>query len=162
MEKQQNHPAMTPAHLTEIQARADAATPGPWEADEYGDMIWAKNPYGHDMMRVADIRGWGHLTGCGACALPQAEAQKIQAANQTFIASCRADIIDLLNEVRRLTAERDAAVSDLTELANEIKGHNVECRYCGGNFEDTDQCNDDEPCFSWRGLCDDNAPEGGI
>lgn len=66
----------------------------------------------------------------------------------------------LREQVASLTRERDAAETDLVALADAAKGRNLECRYCSRNFEDTDQCNDDEPCFAWRGPCADNAPEG--
>lgn len=38
-----------------------------WKYDTMGAIIWAINPFGHGDMRVADMRGWGHLTGSGAC-----------------------------------------------------------------------------------------------
>ena len=96
---------ITPEWIAQQRAICDAATPGPWEADEYGDMVWAKNPYGHDLMRVADIRGWGHLTGSGACALPQTQAQGIQNANQVFIAAARTALPAALDEIERLAAD---------------------------------------------------------
>lgn len=147
---------MSPARLSAIQARVDMATPGPWNVDEYGGMIWADNPYGHDLMRVADIRGWSHLTGSGACAMSNEEAQKIQDANQIFIAASRRDVVDLLNEVRRLTAERDALKHDLYHLAN--TGTRCEiCAYRGGKCESDPPIGD---CWDWRDICDENADSG--
>jgi hypothetical protein len=62
-------------------------TPGPWEQIIDGDMVGAMNPYGHGMMNIADIRGWGHLTGTGACRLSEKDAIAIQEANARLIAS---------------------------------------------------------------------------
>lgn len=38
-------------------------------------------------MHIADVRGWGHLTGQGACALKQDAAVVIQTANADLIAA---------------------------------------------------------------------------
>lgn len=98
---------MTAERLQEIQDRANAASPGEWRTDGYGNMIWAKNPYGKGEMQVADIRGWGHLTGrgCGACGMEDESAAAIQDANGEFIAHARTDIPDLLEEIKRLMRE---------------------------------------------------------
>lgn len=62
-------------------------TPGPWES-AYGSRGWIStkgDPYGHGSMHVADVRGWGHLTGKGACAMSDDEAVVIQKANAKLI-----------------------------------------------------------------------------
>lgn len=66
-----------------------AHTPGPWKVDQFGDpVVWTDgDAYGHGQMRIADLRGWGHLTGGGACALPHPEAAAIQDANARLIAA---------------------------------------------------------------------------
>lgn len=38
-------------------------------------------------MHVADVRGWGHITGQGACRLEEGEAIEIQSANARLIAA---------------------------------------------------------------------------
>ena len=41
-----------------------------WRYDEEGQIIWAIDPFGNGSdYRLADLRGWGHLTGHGAIAL---------------------------------------------------------------------------------------------
>lgn len=63
-------------------------TQGPWEVDACGSpVIYGRSPKGR--MRIADIRGWGHLTGGGhgALGLPEAEAIAIQEANGHLIAA---------------------------------------------------------------------------
>ncbi|MFA7255978.1 MAG: hypothetical protein WC047_00170 [Kiritimatiellales bacterium] len=99
---------MTNAQIKEIRERCEVATPGPWVEDGYGDMIRSDNPYGCGSMRVADIRGWGHLTGKGACAMEDGPAMAIQHANAQFIASARQDVPALLHELERLRADNEA------------------------------------------------------
>lgn len=61
-------------------------TPTPWRSCPYSQDIYADDvPKGP--MRVADIRGWGYLTGKGhgALGLSDEEAMAIQKANAAFI-----------------------------------------------------------------------------
>lgn len=55
----------------------------------------ATNPYGHGQMVIADVRGWGHLIGVGACNLSSADAAEIQDANGRLLAGAR-EMYDLL------------------------------------------------------------------
>ena len=76
---------------------SETHTPGPWKADKHAYMVFAENPYKRDDMHVADIRGWGHLTGKGGgCAMPDDKAEAIQRANANLIAAAP----DLLAELR--------------------------------------------------------------
>jgi hypothetical protein len=69
---------MTDEELTGIEARANAATPGPWEAQHsYDDCWWLGGPEAN-----------------GPDMLPQGDAE--------FIAHARADVPALVAEVRRL------------------------------------------------------------
>ena len=117
--------------LEAIEAREAVATPGPWEQDR-GLEVYTHDKRGY--FRLADIRGWGHLTGQGALALPKDEAIAIQTANAEFIAHSRQDVPALLAEVKRLNAELermngeyDSAVADLETLLGEIDN----CLVCG-------------------------------
>lgn len=56
-------------------------TPGPWEASNPWLKVFAGN------MNVADVRGWGHLTGVGGLNLPEDKAIEIQKANALLIAA---------------------------------------------------------------------------
>lgn len=98
---------MADKRRAEIKERFEAATLGPWYEDGYGDMVWAKNPYGKGQMRVLDVRGWGHLTGRGdgGCAMVDEQAMAIQHANAQFAAHARVDLPDLYAENARLRAE---------------------------------------------------------
>lgn len=61
-------------------------TPGPWKAEtEYECAVYAHN----NQMKIADIRGYGYLTGkgLGGIGLPDEEAKKIQDANARLIAA---------------------------------------------------------------------------
>jgi hypothetical protein len=64
-------------------------TPGPWEYQEATGWIVAPNPYGKGSMHIADVRGWGHLTGHGhgACGMSEEQAVAIQEANGRLLAS---------------------------------------------------------------------------
>ncbi len=78
---------MDEKRLAEIEARANAATPGPWEPEHRGVV-------GNDVFIVEDCvtAGW--------------DAYR---ANQAFIATARTDVPALVAEVRRLTAALAAA-----------------------------------------------------
>lgn len=91
--------------LDEIRARCDAATPGPWYHFEAVGSVYAKYPYQHGDMNVADIRGWGHLTGIGCCDYPAEKALQIQNGNAAFIANARTDIPYLLDRVEKAEAK---------------------------------------------------------
>ncbi len=67
--------------------RPSQHTPGPWRVVGPLDAIFSDDPYGHGSMRVADVRGWGHLTGDGGCRLEHAPAVAIQQANAALIAA---------------------------------------------------------------------------
>jgi hypothetical protein len=62
-------------------------TPGPYRVDGKGWIVTEGDPYGHGRMHVADVRGWGHLTGGGACNFPPEKAAEIQDANARLIAA---------------------------------------------------------------------------
>lgn len=100
---------MNKARLQEIKDRCEAATPGPWYVCPYTGWIQSENPYGKGEMHLADIRGWGHLTGKGqgACSMDDDEAYKIQKANAEFIAHARQDIPALLTYIDEVTVFMD-------------------------------------------------------
>ena len=72
---------MTPERLAEIEARAEAATEGPWEA-------WD--------------RGIGFEVHVNAECLNSEFRETFRQADAEFIAAARTDVPDLLAEVRRL------------------------------------------------------------
>lgn len=87
---------------------AGTHTPGPWEVLEpVGTWIQtAGDPYGHGRMHIADVRGWGHLTGFGACHLGMEKAVAVQAANARLIAAAP----DLLAACKNLMSMVDVPV----------------------------------------------------
>ncbi len=72
-------------------------TKGPWTVlGGSGGMVYTVgSPYGKGAMHVADARGWGHLTGRGACAMDDGRAARIQDANALLI-SAAPDLLDCL------------------------------------------------------------------
>lgn len=73
--------------MSNTQTETTRSTPRPWKLNEHcKTMIWTEgDPYGHGQMRIADIRGWGHLTGQGACRFSEDKAAAIQDANAELI-----------------------------------------------------------------------------
>jgi hypothetical protein len=78
---------MTDAHLADIRARCDEATPGPWEFDRMSDGVFLA------------------ASGKEICAAYRPERD----ADMEFIANARSDIPALLDEVERLRAVAEAA-----------------------------------------------------
>ena len=98
-------------------------TPGPWESEtEYECAVYAHN----HQMKIADIRGWGYLTGKGqgGLGLSSAEASKIQNANARAIAEVP-EMVKLLKIAKHelLSADNDApVVDDIEALLERIEG----------------------------------------
>lgn len=86
---------MTDEQLAEIEARANAATPGPWfwtgRVDDWGHS-------GPDLMGPNDAvvcQSWGH----------DADGLEIADSDMSFIANAREDIPALIAEIRRLRSQ---------------------------------------------------------
>lgn len=60
---------------------SEPMTPGPYAVGYESLHVDAVDPYGHGLMKVYDVRGWGHLTGLGACGFDFDKAKAIQEAN---------------------------------------------------------------------------------
>lgn len=115
-----------------IKARCEAATPGPWAADGYGDMIWAENPYGRGRMMLLNIRGWGHLTGKGCCRFTDERAAEIQNASAAFIAHAREDIPYLLERVAELEGQLSASQQETRAAVEDLHKMHSLCMDIGG------------------------------
>ena len=61
-------------------------TKGPWAADDFANYIYIFEANEPNMM-IAQIRGWGYLTGKGGLGLSDGEAYEIQKANARLIAT---------------------------------------------------------------------------
>jgi hypothetical protein len=96
-------------------------TKGPWEID-HGLRIIARNVE-RGPMPVADVRGWGYLTGKGhgALGLPFDEAEKIQTANARLLVAAP----DMAHEGKFLLDRLDDFEREIQsdELAREWAGH---------------------------------------
>ena len=99
---------MTNDELEAIRKRAEAAHPGPWTHGDPETWIWGPSEKG-GITHVADIRGWGYLTGRGdgGLRLGEDEAFARQKATGAFIAHARTDVPALLDEVARLREQHE-------------------------------------------------------
>lgn len=94
---------MTEEDIAKIETLAQAATPGPWSVET-----------GNYTIQVVGGREIGSIWICTtADHEDDIEIGKIDAA---FIAACRNGVPDLLQHIKQLTAERDAARATLIEL----------------------------------------------
>ena len=87
-------------------------TPGPWKAEtEYECAVYAHN----NQMKIADIRGYGYLTGkgLGGIGLPDEEAKKIQDANARLIAAAPEMYELLLAVAANPTTNYSSKIADL-------------------------------------------------
>ena len=91
---------MSADRLAEIKARADAATPGPWQwrEDEPASLVHVTDPRMHpwNILKAPD---WGPTL-----------------ADAAFIAAAREDVPWLLDLVDSLTAERDALAAQVARV----------------------------------------------
>jgi hypothetical protein len=110
---------MTPDQLSAIRARLDAATPGPWESDY---TFVQDNSLG---VRIIGVRVSGPAIAYDA-GLPDEEVDTQLHATLDVIANAPTDLRALLDEVERLTAERDRLHVD-AHFAG-IRAHNAERR----------------------------------
>lgn len=92
---------LTPQHEAEITARAEAATPGPWEAHE-----------GHGAHFYAYLGG-PYLRGVGTLNFGEGNDAE---ADKSLTVNAREDIRTLLAELAAVRAERDQARERVAEL----------------------------------------------
>ena len=97
-------------------------TPGPWEAEnEYECAVYTYDR----QMKIADIRGWGYLTGKGqgGMGLSSTEATKIQNANARLITAAPEmyELLKRLNETEDFFEMADVS-KEIPELLHRIKG----------------------------------------
>jgi len=108
---------------------SDGPSTGPWFHDDMGLFVWNGT---EDVMRmhIADIRGWGYLTGKGhgALGISRDKAVEIQVANAAFISNSITDVLFLIEEVERLT---------------ELTQHLGACEDCHTEHVSTVECKDD-------------------
>lgn len=100
---------MTEQRLAEIEARTDAATPGPWEwragwKDEPVDYETFESPGYYENPELHGPGQDEHILSCGEYDIVSGEKPK-QIANSRFIANAREDVPALLAEVKRLRAK---------------------------------------------------------
>lgn len=87
-------------------------TPGPWEHDGQG--IYIFGPKGE---MVAQVRGWGYLTGVGGLNLPEDKAVEIQKANGNLLAAAPEMFDALRDAVAALGGIKSPNVPDSVRAA---------------------------------------------
>lgn len=138
--------------LSEIRARCEAATPGPWwwSLSDLMVVIWggAQDENAATGKQIV-VDGDGDFDCC-----PE---------NAEFITNAREDIPYLLEQLNIAIAraekaekERDAAVEDITHGCDTCTrgqdceaGTEPECARCYGNVDSWNTCED---CWQWRGV----------
>lgn len=108
--------SITDKRLTEIQARVEAATEGPWAAT----------------FESAD--NWFSITGAPIDNLVCPEVATVEAggdAEAVFIANSRADLADALGEIERLQAQLADAWEQGAEAAWKLTGEGWNAEYAG-------------------------------
>ena len=90
---------MNEKELAEIEARAEAATPGPWKPQQ-GTKYLAMGDMGEEREYFV-MRDGDDISICCDCSTPDGEASP---ENANFIAHARQDVPALCEEVRRLKA----------------------------------------------------------
>ena len=101
---------MTDISKEAVAKMLDGVTDGPWATADITDWIMA------GQMHVAQVRGWGWLTGYGSNGprLSDEEAIAVQKANARFIAYAR-------EAMPALSAERDALTDTVTSLREQVE-----------------------------------------
>lgn len=89
---------MTDEELSEIDARAEAATPGPWVPDYESGHVYP-----------------GKERGCIVCTLDDPCVRNTENNDLAFIAHAREDVPALVTEVRRLSADLTAMTAAVHE-----------------------------------------------
>ena len=93
-------------------------------------------------------------------------SEEAEAAKSEIVCTAFDAALDALEaayaEIASLQAERDAAIRDLKWLSNEYKFCTT-CKLDNGNgvWDCNDERCDAENHYDWRGLCAENAQEGG-
>jgi hypothetical protein len=127
--------------LDPIKARLAAASPGPW--------AWEQS------------QGTRQMAKCIYCAQDKHEKpaelwvnnETFTDADAEFCACARDDIPALVSEIERLTAERDAAVRDLTLLESPDGYNCLICKYKRHGKECDARIKEDSwHCWEWRGV----------
>ncbi|MFJ9037896.1 hypothetical protein ACIRF8_15050 [Streptomyces sp. NPDC102406] len=143
---------LTDEQLTEIQARVDAATAGPWgfyDGDTYADVAAdlkmtgrASYSYREKVAHLEDENYWDDPAHEND---DENRAPEQMAANVEFIAHARTDVPALLAEVARLRGEVTAAVDRLRDMqrlepnharAAGLYGVEMQLRYAIGTEEE--------------------------
>jgi hypothetical protein len=144
---------MTAERLAEIKRRCEAATQGSWTKKDNNAYQASCLIFASDGNQIAQVANWQNAGF-------NIDADK----NAEFIAHARQDIPDLLDEIERLTRERNAAVKDLNELRRKSGPKCFACIHSNNNARyDRDYSRDkcvlcESPysnygsAWQWRGL----------
>jgi hypothetical protein len=146
---------VTAEWIAQQRAICDAATPGPWSRSDFASVLVFTD---YEICQCVSDNDMEFIT-TARTALPAA----IDALEASMQREAEKD-----TTIARLTAERDAAVSDMFGCMS-TQGQCVRCKkryYCDGTDDDkfSPLCKNNSHCYAWewRGLHADNtdAPTG--
>jgi hypothetical protein len=122
-----------------VAEKREAHTPGPWfVSGPVGFVFTEGEPYGHGQMHVAQVRGWGHLTGKGGgCGFGEDKAIAIQDANAHLIAAAPT----MLSALKKLRAYSDSAEAGEHCVSAKCNGCGCEIGWPSDSF-DAPECQD--------------------
>lgn len=108
-------PDLSPERLADIEARANAATPGPWDFVETWEqeMIWLELVAGDGTFILRAPLLYARES--------DSEKHNRHQANLEFAAFARRDIPDLLAALKQAQQERDRAAAALQKLVEKVK-----------------------------------------
>ena len=120
--------------IDEIRVRCEVATAGPWKDCRRLDGV---PTVANKNIRICDAY----------------KNNKQQWADAEFIAHAREDIPYLLYRLAEAERQRDTAVKDMTDMANEIESTET-CEWCKWYGDDGCQRPGEETrdCFEWRDI----------
>lgn len=146
---------MTEQRIKELRELCEAATPGPWARNEQGE---------EEYDDIGSAQNGHHVAYVGSTD-----------ANAKFIMEARTAVPELLDENERLHAElakaehyRDFNAAGCADLENQLAAAQAERDAAVKCIRDTETYIQlgsrkyaEKTISDWRGLCAENAPEGG-
>jgi hypothetical protein len=94
-------------------------------------------------------------TDCGWC--PNLHICELEADALAYIQQLEADKAQLLEKIKQLELERDAAISDMGTLAEHQLNPCDICKHLEPCDKPCERALQMDECFEWRGVCESNG-----